>query len=100
MVEIGFLGRVMFFPKGKNPVLDDAGGEFVEGTHLVGGHFHPVGDRFENLVVVNLPIQTRTDQSADRARPRARFSTERHVAKTRDGYALRVRFLWPRAGPE
>lgn len=65
MVEVGLLGGVVLFAEREDPVLDDAGGEFIEGADFVGGHFHALGDGFENFVVVELPVEASGDEPGD-----------------------------------
>lgn len=72
----------MLFAKREDPVLDDAGCEFVENADLIGGHLHPLGDGFDDFVVVHLPVEPGADESRNRPRPCTGFAADADVAES------------------
>ena len=62
MIQIGFLRGVILFPKRQQPVLHHAGRLFVERTDFLDRRCHSMGDRLDQLFVVNLPAQPLADE--------------------------------------
>ena len=71
MVEIRLLGGVVFLAQRQQPVLHDARGQLVQRPHLIERDAHPVRDRLDQLVVVDLPAQPLADHPGNGATARA-----------------------------
>ena len=84
VVEIGLLRGVVLLAERQQPVLDDAGGQLVEGADVVERQLHPVGDGLEQLVVVDLPAQPLADHPGDRAGPGAGLAADADVLEPGD----------------
>ena len=61
MVEIGLLRGVILLAQRQEPVLHHAGRLLIEGANFVDRHLHAMGDRFDQLFVVNFPAQPFAD---------------------------------------
>src|SRR5262249_28384822 len=74
---------IIFLAQREQPVLHDAGRHLIEGTHLVERNVHTVGDRLDQLVVVDLPTQPLSDHPGDGAAPGAGLATDADVLEPR-----------------
>lgn len=84
MIEIRLLRSVVFLPQWKQPILHYARGQLVKSADLIERYTHAMGDRLDQLVVIDLPAQPLADEPGDVLIGRASLSTDADVLEPRD----------------